>query len=244
MMKPIYALTLASLALCAAGPAQAQHHWSYDGPAIDWANLEPEFKTCGIGAQQSPIDLTGAVPAKVTRPALAWKAETGAIVNNGHTIQVNVPGGSTLGGADSGFVLKQFHFHSPSEHAVDGARADMEVHFVHAGPNGALKVIGVLVKAGKTNKPFAELMEAASSATSATTPLRVDPARLLPGKGGVYRYEGSLTTPPCSEVVDWTVFARPIEASAADIARFKALFPMNARPLQPANRRFVLRSER
>ena len=117
----------------------------------------------------------------------------------------------------------------------------MEVHFVHAKPNGSYAVIGAFMKSGAANVAFGAIM-AAAPRTPGESALRrpVDPRQLVPAKSEIYRYEGSLTTPPCSEVVDWNIFMRPVEVAAGDVAAFRALYPMNARPLQPRNRRFVL----
>jgi carbonic anhydrase len=120
----------------------------------------------------------------------------------------------------------------------------MEIHFVHRNNAGGLGVVGVLVKPGKSNPTFAKIIanmpDAEGPAVKAATGL--DPSRLLPRERGYYRYSGSLTTPPCSETVEWMLLKRPIEVAAADIAVFAKIYPMNARPTQKIDRRFVLRS--
>ncbi|WP_294541681.1 carbonic anhydrase family protein [uncultured Rhodoblastus sp.] len=229
-----------------AGLARAEEaaHWSYEGKdgIADWGRIDPTYKACSIGAQQSPIDLKQPMPAQVGGLHIDWKPEAYKILNNGHTIEavVNNPDSVKLGGEV--YQLKQFHFHHPSEHAVKGERHAMEIHFVHAHPNGDLAVIGVFIKPGARNAEFAEIMALAPATAGEKkfgTP--IDPNRLLPKKRIRFRYEGSLTTPPCSEVVDWNVFEQPIEVAEADIARFKAIFPMNARPIQTTGRRFLLK---
>lgn len=220
-------------------------HWEYEGHggADKWGELDSGFKACAVGSEQSPIDLSGAIKASVDSLRLDWKPQPFKVANNGHTIQLNASPGGTMTIGKEKYDLVQFHFHTPSEHALAGKRTAMEVHFVHAQPKGRLAVVGVLMKAGKKNTAFGAIMRAAPGTEgTATLDAPLDPRQLLPATKGLYRYEGSLTTPPCSEVVDWNVYEQPIDVAASDIEAFKAIFPMNARPLQALNRRFLLRS--
>lgn len=239
---------LAGLALCplCAGAARAgSAHWSYEGHGgpEEWGALEPDFQVCTLGSQQSPINLKGSVQAAEAGPVLSWKPAAYGVVNNGHTIQADAAadaGTATMGGKT--YALRQFHFHAPSEHAINGRRTAMEAHFVHAAPDGNLLVAGVFMVPGKANPAFSALMASAPREPGRTPlPAPLDPRAFRPASGATYCYEGSLTTPPCSEVVDWNVFAEPLEVAEADIAAFRAIFPMNARPLQAVNRRFLLR---
>jgi carbonic anhydrase len=119
----------------------------------------------------------------------------------------------------------------------------MEAHFVNADDKGRLVVIGVLMMAGVSHAAFAQIMARAPKKEGSTTlDAPLDPLAFLPTDRTRFRYEGSLTTPPCSETVDWNIFAAPIEVSKSDIAAFKSIFPMNARPLQRVGRRFLLKS--
>jgi carbonic anhydrase len=237
---------LAACPLCAqAALADSTVHWTYEGHGgpSEWGQLAGDFKTCQVGSQQSPIDLDASVATELHPVNPEWKPEMFKVVNNGHTIQADAPAAAssvTLG--NTRYELRQFHFHAPSEHALGGQRTAMEAHFVHAAPTGGLAVIGVFMTAGKKNDAFATVMAAAPKAEGATM-LKdaMDVSAFLPADRTLYRYEGSLTTPPCSEVVDWNVFANPIEVAQADIDAFRAIFPMNARPLQAVNRRFILR---
>jgi carbonic anhydrase len=226
---------------CAAAARGAEGaYWSY-ADVLNWGAHNPAYQSCATGGEQSPIDLTNAIRADIRAPKLSWKAQAFKIVNNGHTIQAEVAPGcfATLGNRK--FEFAQFHFHTPSEHAIDGKRTAMEAHFVHAGERGVLLVLGALLKAGAKNKEFTSIMAAAPPMEGeAKLNEPVDPAALLPKRRAFFRYEGSLTTPPCSEVVNWDVFANPVEVAASDIEAFKKLFPMNARPLQSLRRRFVL----
>jgi carbonic anhydrase len=219
-------------------------HWSYEGEhgPEHWGGLGPD-NACSTGSQQSPLDITGAIEAELPPIAIDWKKGGGEIVNNGHTIQVNMPAGSKLSRADMSYDLLQFHFHAPSEHHVDGKAFPMEVHFVHKNAStGTLGVLGIFMQAGAANPVFAGLASVFPEETGAKAPVDVDPNGLLPGELDYWTYEGSLTTPPCSEIVDWMVAVQPIEVAKTDIGKFTALYKMNARPTVPANRRFILSS--
>lgn len=232
-------------ACAAAARAAEAPHWSWtgaDGPE-HWGTLDPSYKTCGAGTQQSPVDLRDAIRAFMPRLRIGWRPEAYTVVNSGRTIQANAERGSTLAIGRQRYELKQFHFHAPSEHALKGRRFAMEAHFVHAQEStGRLAVIGVFMRAGGRNDAFTAIMEAAPKAAGAGQALEapVDPRQFLPQNSAVFRYRGSLTMPPCSEIVEWSVYDRPIAVAAADIAAFEALYPMSARPLQPINRRYIL----
>jgi len=222
--------------------SEAAPHWTYEGhggPA-DWGHLSPEYGACSIGKGQSPVDLSNAVAEALPHPKVAWKPVPLKVLNNGHTIEVAGAGGGTIEVDGAIYSLAQFHFHHRSEHTVDGKPFDLECHFVHKAvePGGGLAVLGVLIAAGDAN-PAVErifaIMPASAGETAANEPF--DPTALLPKELATFRYSGSLTTPPCSEIVQWAVLKQPISASAEQIARFAALFPNNARPIQPLNGR-------
>jgi len=231
--------------LCRKSLCAAETHWSYDGSTgpDHWGTLDAASRTCSIGSQQSPIDIIDPIDARQAPLDLAWSKQPDTIVNNGHTIQLNLTPGDTLtvGGRTYGMV--QFHFHHPSEHLLRGERFSMEAHFVHADGNG-LAVVGIFMTPGRSNAAFNKIVS--TMPATEEPPAQADPAivpnELLPSKRGCYRYKGSLTIPPCNETVDWLVFDEPIEVAPTDIERFAKLYPMNARPIQPRNRRFILRS--
>jgi carbonic anhydrase len=228
------------------GRAAEGPHWSYEGDAgpDKWGSLGGEGNMCSAGTRQSPVDIAGTIRADVPRLGIAWHKRPDTIVNNGHTIQLNIPEGATLRVGNDVYKLIQFHFHHPSEHLIDGKNTPMEAHFVHAGAAGALGVVGIMMKAGRHNATFAKIVE--TMPTQEGPPVKADPAidpnGLLPARHGYFRYAGSLTTPPCSETVAWMVLIEPIEAAGADIERFAKIFANNARPVQKLHRRFLLRS--
>lgn len=238
---------LALCPLCAKGGfASEEAHWSYEGAhgPEHWGDLDAASRVCTIGTQQSPIAIDAAVEARLAPLQFSWARRADTLVNNGHTIQLNFSDGGALEvGADL-YKLVQFHFHHPSEHLIHDKGFPMEVHFVHRAASGSLGVVGVLMTVGKPNPVFAQIaaaMPAAVGATVAAGP-GIDPSGLLPQGHGYYRYSGSLTTPPCSETVDWMLLTDPIEVAEADVDAFAKLYPLNARPAQKLDRRFVLHS--
>ena len=239
---------LALCPLCAPAGFAAEHaaHWSYEGEGAPqhWGELDAANKVCAIGSQQSPIDINGAISADLAAIDLKWADRAATIVNNGHTIQLNFAEGSTLTRGDTTYKLLQVHFHRPSEHLINGKPFPMEAHFVHRADNGALAVLGVLIAGGGSNEAFSKIIATMPAEHGPAVPAdaSINPKALLPAKLGYYRYQGSLTTPPCTEIVDWLLLTDYITVSTEDILAFAKLYPMNARPVQSDNRRFVLRS--
>lgn len=220
-------------------------HWSYEGAngPDSWGKLDASYAACSGGTQQSPIDLANAVSADFGAQSIRWKPiKLRAIVNNGHTIQVNTPDAGHIELDRSRYDLVQFHFHHMSEHTVEGKRFPLEVHFVHTAANGdGLAVVGVFFEEGPENAVLAPIWAASPDREGeASSNELVDATALLPASSAVFRYAGSLTTPPCSEVVAWTVFKEPVSVSGDQIASFAKAFPNNFRPIQPMNRRFIL----
>ncbi len=225
--------------------------WGYTGPSgpEHWAELSADYKVCATGTQESPIDLRNAIPAKLGDLRIEWRPVPLRVANTGHSIQVDAPPGSRLFMEGRSYELLQFHLHHPSEHLLDGRRFPMEIHFVHRGPGSdVLGVVAVFVEHGPRNEALeavlANMPAEAGASREAPGGADIQPHRLLPAGRDFLRYEGSLTTPPCSENVDWAVLTQPIQASPAQVSAFERLYANNARPLQPLNRRFLLRSER
>lgn len=233
----------------AAAPAahSATEHieWGYVGPngPDHWSELSEGYSVCSKGQQESPVDLRGAIPADLGALDIKWKPMPIHVTNNGHTVQYDAPGGSSFSMMGNQYSLAQFHIHHPSEHLLNGQRFPLEVHFVHKMPDGRIGVIGVFVKEGAANPTLQKLLDSMPANTGGTKDgPQFDPNALLPKGHGFDRYEGSLTTPPCTESVDWVVLRTPISASPAQVQQFAKLFPFNARAIQPLNRRFLLES--
>lgn len=244
----IFASLLVVMA-CSTSFAANQHgaHWEYDGkngPA-HWGELEKEFGACKLGKEQSPIDISTKSIEKAKLPEIkaAYKASAGELVNNGHTIQINLADGGSATVPSGAYKLLQFHFHTPSEEKIDAKNFPLVAHLVHKNEAGNLAVIAVLFKEGKENDALKGIFNALP-AKEGKEPLKAsfDATKLLPTSMGYYTFKGSLTTPPCSEGVAWQVLKTPVEMSKAQIDAFKKVFKMNARPVQPLNGRKVQES--
>ncbi|MEO9576753.1 MAG: carbonic anhydrase family protein [Tateyamaria sp.] len=220
------------------------HEWGYDGEAgpANWSELSDDYHVCGAGRQQSPINLTDATRANVDRVTTRWSAVSDfEVVNNGHTLQANMPEGSISLVNGKRYELLQFHFHHQSEHTVDGEHYPMEAHFVHKSDDGVLLVLGVFLDAGQENEVLAPIWAVApKSKGTARVTATIHPQDLLPQSSAHFTYAGSLTTPPCSEIVTWVVYEDPIPASDDQISGFAEVFPHNNRPVQALNRRQIL----
>ncbi len=240
----VAALMLSSWAVQAEGQAP---HWAYKGhhgaPA-HWAELDPAFETCAKGLKQSPIDIRKTVKTELPALEFSYGSAAPTIVNNGHTIQINLPAGQSLKVGDQTYELLQFHFHTPSEEMVAGKHAAMVAHFVHRNAAGELGVVGVLLEHGKKNPAFDAIFSHLPRPGESITvdALTLDLAALLPESKGYYAYEGSLTTPPCSQGVNWMVLKTPVRLGADQIKAFRRLFNANARPVQLLNDRIVKES--
>lgn len=220
-------------------------HWFYEGELHpgNWGALSPEFAVCSGGSNQSPIDISYIQFTNMAPLDVRYQDAPLQVVNNGHTIQVNYPAGSTLTIGDIQYELVQFHFHSPSEHTLGGHAFDMVVHLVHRNTEGGLAVIAAMLKEGKENELVKAIWENAPGPNSPgqNTAVTINAGALLPDSLSRYfHYSGSLTTPPCTENVQWFVLANPLEVSREQITKFRETFPLSTRPVQPINGRAVL----
>jgi carbonic anhydrase len=218
--------------------AEAQPNWAYDAGANSpehWGELADQFRKCTVGQQQSPIDIPSSWPL-LEDISLDYKLTSISALDNGHTIQFNVGDQNYATIAGNRYKLLQFHIHTPSEHRFDGKLSPMEIHFVHKDAKDRIAVIGIMVEVGAEQKVFNELWNyVPQSVNNAASPKdkRFNIASLLPStKPKVYRYRGSLTTPPCSENVLWSVVADKTTLSAEQIDSFKTRYKNNARPVQ------------
>ena len=224
--------------------------WSYsgdEGPA-NWGALSPDYALCADGSAQSPIDITDASEIALVDIAFDYGETANTIFNNGHTIQVNVDSGSHIVYNGIKYELLQFHFHAPSEHTIAGEAAPMEIHFVHQDPNsGNLAVAGILLNEGESeNAAYAGVIDnlpaQAGEPTAMGDAIALD--AMLPERLGYYTYQGSLTTPPCSEIVRWLLLDAPVALSADQIAAYTAIYAGNARPTLPRGQRDLLHTTR
>lgn len=245
-MQKSFALMLAACLLGSPlAHADKKVHWEYsghEGPE-HWGKLAPEFAACAAGKNQSPINLTGFIEADLPAIKFDYAANANEILNNGHTIQANFKAGSSIIVDGKTFELKQVHFHTPSENLINGKSYPMEGHLVHADKDGNLAVVAVMYEEGAANEGVASLWsqmpEKADSRVALTA--SVSGTALLPEDRDYYRFNGSLTTPPCSEGVRWLVMKKPGSASKEQIEQFaKVMGHHTNRPVQPVNARPVL----
>jgi carbonic anhydrase len=223
-------------------------HWSYEG-ATDpshWGSLGSAYAVCSTGHLQSPIDIKGAKKTDLPALKMNYNSVPLNIIDNGHSVQINYPGGSTLTVGDKSYTLKQFHFHHPAEEEIDGKKYDLVAHLVHADSDGHLAVVAVLFKKGAANSLLDTLWKNVPSekekATDASS-VSVSAKDLLPANLGYYTFQGSLTSPPCSEGVTWYVLKSHETLSGDQLAAFAKLYPHNARPIQPASGREILETK-
>jgi len=230
-----------------AAPQAAHAHdvrWGYEGDAAPyrWGDMHPEYATCKQGLRQSPIDIRNPVIGEVEPIRFHYEDVALKVTNNGHTIQVDYAPGSFILFGGSRYELVQFHFHSPSEERINGRAFDMVAHLVHRSPQGRVAVVAVLLSVG-AEQPMLQQVWNAMPGTRDRTRERLDvtinASQLLPADRTYYSYMGSLTTPPCTEGVQWLVMKTPVELSREQLAHFTALYPMNARPLQAHNDRLI-----
>lgn len=236
-LQAVIASNTASKAGVHSGP-----HWSYEGktgPAA-WGTLDPAWSACGEGKAQSPIDIEPRA-GTATPIVFHYKPTAATIIDSGHTLQVNVAAGSSIEIDSWPYELVQFHFHSPSEHTIAGEHYPLEVHLVHKDVKGKLAVIGVLYDVGAEARPLAALWSRWPRKIGVEDKLRkpFDPAGLLPETRTVFRYSGSLTTPPCTEGVVWNVMRRTLSEARKHLTMFSQHYSVNARDPQPLNDRKV-----
>ncbi|MEM6837900.1 MAG: carbonic anhydrase family protein [Cyanobacteria bacterium P01_C01_bin.120] len=222
--------------------------WSYEGSngPEAWGGLSAAFSACEVGLAQSPINIDPTAAAHQNEIEFTYGRAPLNIANNGRTIRVNVSAANTIKLGDEDYVLQQFHFHRPSEHIVSGEPYAMEMHLVHQNAAGDLMVVGIFLTEGAENSaltPVWQAMPQGQSPAQDIAGVEIDVEALLPANLTQYRYDGSLTTPPCSEPVKWVIMATPVEVSATQIEQFSSIIPPNARPIQPLNHRFSSRAD-
>ena len=255
----VAALSLASCSVSDSHDNGHIVHWGYeadDGPDT-WSSMNPEWSLCAEGVEQSPIDLATATEIELSGMEIDTPSEQEVTVlnqagvidalDNGHTIQINTKSAERMTVGDETYGLVQFHFHAPSEHTVDGEHFPMEMHFVHQADDGALAVVGVLIEESAQNPGiaplWAQLTDAPGTETTVQIPAEFGEHIFSGDPTGVYHYDGSLTTPPCSEGVRWYVRKTPTQFSKDQIAAFTSIYDHNNRPVQALNERTLYLDE-
>lgn len=223
-------------------PAGEQVEWGYEGAGSPerWGGLNSDYAACESGTSQSPINLAGATRTDLPDPQFSYNASPATIENKGHTLQVNYAPGSGVTVGDTRYELAQFHFHTPSEHRLEGQEFPAELHLVHQGPGGALAVVGVMIQQGEANQALSALwndLPRNKGETKQPASVQINAEDLLPDERQHFLYPGSLTTPPCSEGVTWMVLDEPIEMSAEQIQSLRSIIGTSNRPVQPLGNR-------
>jgi carbonic anhydrase len=233
-------------AATAHGAGEAAVHWADSGATGPqaWGGIKPEFALCAGGQRQSPIDIRGGLAVDLEPVRFDYQASRFAVVDNGHTVQVNLAPGNSIDVGGRRFELLQFHFHRPSEERIDGRQFELSLHLVHKDDQGRLAVVALLFEKGPpqpvVQKVWNNLPLERNEESPARTPLEL--AELLPADRRYFTYMGSLTTPPCSEGVQWIVMRQAVTLSPEQIEIFARIYPMNARPVQAASGRRIMQS--
>lgn len=232
------------------GTVHNTKHWSYEGQTgpEHWGQLNAEFVHCRIGKQQSPVDIASwQHSCQLTPLRFHYACVPLRMTHDGHALLAQLEN-------DAGFVavgavqykLLQFHFHTPGEHRVQGESYAMEIHLVHQNNQGQLLVVAVLVRQHQAHPALMQLFKQLPTQAGGAGPsLLFDATGLLPQQQGYFHYQGSLTTPPCTQDVQWYVMTQPVEADKQQID--KLLQSMggkpNSRPVQPLHGRTVWRAD-
>jgi len=246
--RPMRQAWIAFIALTSISlPAAAQHtaaHWEYEGASgpAHWGELDKTYKTCGVGKEQSPIDIRSAKTENLPRIAFFYHPSPLRLIDNGHTIQVNYAPGSFITVGDQKYELQQFHFHHPAEEMIAGKSYPMVAHLVHKNAEGKLAVVAVLLTEGPANSVMEKLwkhLPAERGKEASAKGVSIDVSNLLPSTRAYFTFTGSLTTPPCTEGVRWFILKTPLHISRSEIAVFAQKYPRDARPIQPVNGRVI-----
>lgn len=214
--------------------------WGYTGDLgpTHWAAISPSYAACSSGQMQSPIDLETPKMDGAGDLILDYGIKASQLANNGHTLQVNFPGGDILHVGQTTYELQQFHLHVPSEHLINGVPGRAELHLVHKSADGNFAVVGILLQQGAKNDAIGRMLAAGTTKDQmVSTDQPFDASVLIPPGSGYYMYNGSLTTPPCTEGVLWLILNQPGEIDDAQVAQFQSQFGNNARPEQALNGR-------
>jgi carbonic anhydrase len=219
----------------------APAEWSYSGDSgpANWGRLSREYASCRKGRSQSPVDLKWTNPLGSRKIEFDYRSVRYRVIDTGHTVQVNFEPGNRIRISGKSYELEEMHFHSASEHSLSGTSYPLEVQLVHRSAAGKLAIVAAVFKPGGLNLPLGKVWAGIPSdkGREAIGEGKFNPAAFLPGVRTHYHYLGSLTTPPCTEGVDWSVLNTPLEASPEQIERFRRIYAGNSRPIQPLHGR-------
>jgi len=228
------------------GCSEHKHHWGYEGETgpEHWGELKSDFEMCSEGEMQTPINIVPTKDIELSPLIFHYNTSSLNVIDNGHSVQVNMMPGSSVIIDGKTYELKQFHFHTPSENHINGKSFPLEAHFVHQAKDGSLAVVAVMFTYGKYNpvlgKIWAEFPKMKKGKKLGLYLSDRDIRALLPRYKSYYEFMGSLTTPPCSEGVKWVVLKHTMQVSREQLAAFYNLLGhANNRPIQPTNGREI-----
>lgn len=213
--------------------------WGYTGDKgpEQWSSLSPEFSLCGQGRSQSPINLVWKKPQKGgPRVDYNYTESTATVENTGSTAKIKLSGNNQMLINGQAYNLEMIDFHSPSEHQLSGTPLSLEIQMHHKSMNGdKVAVVSLFAIEGRENALLREVLGQLQGGSG----FQLNASKLLPPRKSFYHYMGSMTTPPCSEGVEWLIYNTPMELSREQIMAFRTLFPQNNRPVQPVNGRKI-----
>lgn len=219
-------------------------HWEYEGDLgqKNWSKLDERFQMCTDGLNQAPINIIDPIDATLSPLIFEGIAKANTFINNGHTVQVNFQSGNYIIINDTKYHLKQIHFHTPSENQINGKIFPLEAHLVHADIDNNLAVIGVLFQEGNESSVLNKLLRNLPEKEHDIQDVKSEVLgyEILPDSKEYYQFNGSLTTPPCTEGVKWIVLKNPIQISKSQLSDFQSVMPRNARNVQKLNARIIL----
>jgi len=228
-----------------AEPKKEDIHWGYTGhnSPDQWGNLSEKYRECSAGLNQSPVNITHSIHGNLPPLSPSYTSDSNYIVDNGHTVQVNMADGGTVEIDGILFELKQFHFHAPSENHIEGKAFPLEGHFVNLDKDGKIAVLAIMFEEGEENKELAKFWNNMPTKAGEIRTLKLPQIAnaLLPKNKHYYRFSGSLTTPPCTEGVRWFVFKETLSISKEQVAKFHEIIRGdNNRPIQPLDARIIV----
>ena len=244
-MNKIFTILLITLSSLIFSSCAQKTQWSYKGKtsAKNWHKLNEDFKICKSGKFQSPINIIPTKDIYIKPIIFNYNTQSNKLINNGHTLQVNIQKGSKISINQKDYELKQFHFHTPSENNINSKSFPLEAHYVHTSKDGKLAVVAIMFKEGDENKTLKKIFSKLPLKINSTTSLKLsssDIRDLMPRNREYYKFMGSLTTPPCTQGVKWNVLKTPVSISKEQIKQFFDVFGhSNNRIIQHSNNRII-----